>query len=107
MSMNVNIDESWMPEPELMEAVPRRIVPFDEFPDRNRPNVAVFGGISGALLAIGLWALWARHYTPWGKPADWGASAHRGGGAGLVYFPYKLRLHLQRAEASRHKLALP
>ncbi len=98
MSMNVNIDETWVPEPELLEVAPRRIVAFSDYPDRNRPNVLAFSGIAGVFLVAGVF-LYLRSIT------------HQSGGNiplsiplillgffGLVYFPYRLRQHLSRAQ---------
>lgn len=97
MSMNVNVEEAWMPEPELMEAVPRRIVAYEEHPDRNRPNVPVFSGISGFLLVLGF-ALFGFSISGRGGNLPSGLVLVVVGIAGLVYFPYRLRLHLQRSE---------
>jgi hypothetical protein len=97
MSMNVNVDDAWVPEPELLEAAPRRIVSFDDVPDRNRPNVLVMGGISGLLL-VGGFALFGIAITKHSFNALMGLPIVLAGVAGLVYFPWRLRQHLSRAE---------
>lgn len=98
MSMNVNIEEAWMPEPELMESVPRRVAAFDDYPDLNRPNVPVMAGISGVLL-LGGFVLFLLALLRKGGSLPIGLVLILVGVAGLVYFPYRLRMHLQRAEA--------
>jgi hypothetical protein len=97
MSMNVNVDEAWAPEPELLETAPRRIVPFEDVPDRNRPNVLVMGGVSGLLLVVGF-ALFGLGITKRGGSIPLGIPLMLAGIAGLVYFPWRLRQHLQRVE---------
>jgi hypothetical protein len=96
MSMNVNVEEVWMPEPELMEPTPRRMVPFEDYPDRNRPNVPLFGGISAFLVVLGF-ALISFAVSKRGGNIPAGAVSLGLGFVGMVFFPYRLRTHLQRA----------
>ncbi len=49
-----NLDDTWTPEPELQENPPRRIEPVHDYPDLNKPNVAVYSGAGVALAAVGL-----------------------------------------------------
>lgn len=97
MSMNVNVDDAWVPEPELLEAAPRRIVSFEDVPDRNRPNVLVLGGVSGLLLVVGF-GLFVVAITKHSFNAVLGLPLVLAGIAGLVYFPMRLRQHLARTE---------
>ena len=98
MSMNVNIDETWVPEPDLMQSAPRRIVSFIDYPDRNRPNVPLFSGIAGALLVIGFF-LYLRAVTKQsGGNIPLSIPLMLAGFTGLVYFPFRLRQHLMRSE---------
>lgn len=100
MSMNVNVDNAWVPEPELLEAAPRRIVPFEDYPDRNRPNVLLMGGISGVLLVAGFF-LFGRYISKQSLSMPLmllSIPLMLGGVAGLVYFPWRLRQHLLRSE---------
>ena len=98
MSMNVNIDETWVPEPELLESVPRRIVAYNDYPDRNRPNVLVFSGIAGVFLVVGFF-LYLRAVTQQsGGNIPLSIPLMLLGFIGLVYFPYRLRMHLARAQ---------
>jgi hypothetical protein len=54
MSMNVAVDEAWVPEPELQEAPPRRVKPFTDYKDLNRPNLLLGIALGSVLLVIGL-----------------------------------------------------
>lgn len=97
MAMNVNVDDAWVPEPELMDAAPRRIIAFEDYPDRNRPNVVLLTGVAGVLLAVGF-ALFGLAITKRGGSIPLSIPLLLAGIAGLVYFPMKLRQHLARAE---------
>jgi predicted phage tail protein len=55
-SRNVNVQDEWAPEPELMERPPRRVV-VSEYPDLNRPNTNLFYGISAGVALIGVFLL--------------------------------------------------
>lgn len=96
MSMNVNVEEVWMPDAELLEAAPRRIAPFEDYPDRNRPNVPVMGGIS-ALLFVAGFALYGFAVSGHKGSIPGGISCLLVGALGLIYFPYRLRQHLSRS----------
>lgn len=96
MSMNVNVEEVWMPDAELMEPAPRRIVDYTDFPDRNRPNVPVMGGISSLILVVGF-ALYGFAVSGRGGSIPLGIVCLLLGAAGVIYFPYRLRQHLNRS----------
>lgn len=98
MSMNVNIDETWIPEPELLETPPRRVVSFTDYPDRNRPNVPLYAGIAGALLVIGVFLYLRKVAGQSGGNIPLSIPLILAGFAGLVYFPFRLQQHLARAE---------
>jgi hypothetical protein len=49
-----NTENSWSPEPELQGNPPRRIEPVTDYPDLNKPNVAVYSAVGGALALLGL-----------------------------------------------------
>lgn len=97
MAMNINVDDAWVPELELMDAAPRRIIAFEDYPDRNRPNVLLLTGVAGVLLAVGF-ALFGLAITKRGGSIPLSIPLLLAGIAGLVYFPMKLRQHLARAE---------
>jgi hypothetical protein len=97
MSMNVNVDDAWIPEPELLEPAPRRIVAFNDYPDRNRPNVALMAGIGGALL-VGGFALFLLGLTKRGGSIPLSIPLMILGAVLFVYFPFRLRQHLSRSE---------
>ena len=98
MSVNVNIDETWAPEPELLEAAPRRIVAYNDYPDRNRPNVLVFSGIAGVFLVVGFFLYLRAVTNQSGGNIPVSIPLMLLGFFGLVYFPYRLRMHLARAQ---------
>lgn len=98
MSMNMNVDDSWVPEPELQEAAPRRIAPFTDYPDLNRPNLLIALGVGGALIVGGLvlFALGLSGKNP--RFSGIGIALICFGLIAVVYFPLKVRSHLQRCE---------
>lgn len=95
--MSVNIEEQWVPEPELREMPPRRFVRSD-FPDHNRPNVVLFTSVSGAILVAGLLFFFfglsgGRALMVWG-----GLGMSVVGLAGVLFFPFRARQHDARVE---------
>lgn len=90
-------EDVWMPEPELREPTPRRVVP-SEYPDLNRPNVVLLCTIGAVAVVIGI-VLFVLGIS--GKNSLFtiaGVVLCLGGGAVLAIFPQKQKAHLTRAE---------
>ena len=98
MSMNVNVDDAWVPEPELLEPAPRRFVSFTDYPDRNRPNAPLYTGIAGASLVIGFFLYLRFVSNQSGGSLPLSIPLMVFGALGLVYFPFRLRQYQMRVE---------
>jgi hypothetical protein len=97
MAPNVNVQENWNLEPELMESPPRRVAAAD-FKDFNRPNVTLFMALGGALVLIGI-VVFALGMSAKKLHLDAiGFALTLLGVFLLVYIPYKARVHDARAE---------
>jgi hypothetical protein len=97
MGPNIAIEETWAPEPELMDRPPRRTVAAD-YPDLNGINMPVFLGLGGVFTVVGvvLFILGlARHA---GGMVGGGIVLALLGIATVIVFPARQRQHIERSE---------
>lgn len=97
MSTNVNVQETWTVEPELMEKPPRRTVASD-YPDLNKPNAMLFYGIGGAVVVGGLVLLIVGLAGKNTLLTLLGILLAIGGGGLLGYMPIRVQRHLARGQ---------
>ncbi|GAB4456874.1 MAG: hypothetical protein OHK0029_15580 [Armatimonadaceae bacterium] len=98
-SPNVNVQEDWKPEPELMERPPRRIVESDAS-DLNKPNTLMLFGVAGGALVLGVFLLiFGLASTPTNAlVAGLGGVFVLAGGALAAFVPQMVSKHRERGE---------
>jgi hypothetical protein len=97
MGPNIAIEETWTPEPELMDRPPRRIVTSD-YPDLNGVNLPMLVGTGAILTLAGLGVFISGMIGRSGGMIGGGVLLVLLGVAALAFFPLRQRQHMERAQ---------
>jgi hypothetical protein len=97
MGPNIAIEETWAPEPELLDRPPRRTVAAD-YPDLNGINMPVFLGLGGVFTVAGvvLFILGLAKHA--GGMIGGGIVLALLGIATVIIFPARQKQHIERSE---------